>query len=33
MQLEQIEGQLMTLQETLNSEHQISFEEAQATAK
>ena len=33
MQLEQIEGQLMTLQETLNSEYQISFEEAQATAK
>ncbi|MCT1226778.1 chromosome segregation protein SMC [Lactococcus lactis] len=33
MQLGQIEGQLMTLQETLNSEHQISFEEAQATAK
>lgn len=32
MQLEQIEGQLMTLQETLNSEYQISFEEAQATA-
>ena len=33
MQLEQIEGQLMTLQETLNSEHQMSFEVAQATVE